>query len=132
MQDLFTKAAALKRPKLLVSAARFGLEDYRRDTHLPRILRSAGAPRTGVALVRLLELEESLNARRNTGAADYSIARHVEVLIAIMGEARLLRAASRPRTSPDPQEKASGIEALRSATKARSAASISGSSAGAW
>ena len=114
MQDLFGMVGALRRPRLLVSAARFGLEDYVRDRHLPRILRSTGLPRTGQAILRLLELEEVLDAKRVAGAADYAIARHVEVLIALMGETRLLR-QSRPETGAG-QEKASGIDALRSAT----------------
>lgn len=98
MQDLFGMVAALRRPALLVRAARFGLEDYCRDTHLPRILRGGGsAPaRTGSAVMRLLELEDSLDAKRRTRAADYSVARHVEVLIALMAETRLLRATARP------------------------------------
>jgi hypothetical protein len=104
MQDLFTMVAALRRPKLLVSAARFGLEEYLRDTHLPRILRSGPGPlpSTGQALLRLLEIEATLDARRRQGAADYSVARHVEVMIAVMAEARVLREASRPRSLPAP------------------------------
>ena len=99
MQDLFGMVGALRRPRLLVSAARFGLEDYVRDIHLPRILRTGGtpAPKTGgTVLMRLIDLEDSLDARRRAGAADYSVARHVEVLIAVMAESRLL-AAARPR-----------------------------------
>ena len=114
MQDLFGMVGALKRPKLLVSAARFGLEDYVRERHLPRILRSATAPRTGQAILRLMELEQALDDKRRGCAADYSIARHVEVLIAIMGETRILR-LSRDDV-PAGQPKASGIEALRVAT----------------
>ncbi|SLN13214.1 DUF6477 family protein [Roseisalinus antarcticus] len=96
MQDLFGMVGALKRPKLLVSAARFGVEEYHRDSHLPRILRTAGVPRTGTALLRLLEIEEVQDSKRRGHAADYSVARHVDVLIAIMGEAQLLRASARP------------------------------------
>jgi len=103
MQDLFGMVSALRRPKLLVGAARFGLDDYVRDIHLPRILRMAGSslPRTGTALIRLLDIEEGMDARRRAGAADYSVARHVEVLIAVMAETRLL-AAFRPVPVPDP------------------------------
>ena len=114
MQDLFGMVGALKRPRLLVSAARFGLEDYVRDRHLPRILRNATVPRTGKAILRLMELEQVLDEKRRTSAADYSIARHVEVLIAIMGETRLLRLSR--DSAPSGQVNASGIEALRSAT----------------
>lgn len=40
MQDLMSMLTSLKRPNLLVKAAQLGLPDYRRKTHLPRILQS--------------------------------------------------------------------------------------------
>ncbi|ROU04181.1 DUF6477 family protein [Histidinibacterium lentulum] len=105
MQDLYGMVSALRRPRLLVTAARFGLDDYIRDIHLPRILRMAGSslPRTGTALIRLLDIEESMDARRRAGAADYSVARHVEVLVAVMAETRLL-AVFRPGPVAGPSE----------------------------
>lgn len=91
--------AGLNRPRLLVRAARFGIDDYNRNTHLPRLLGAGHLPRTGESIVRLIDLEADINDRRIAGgvgaAADYSIARHVAVLIALMGEARLLRAMTR-------------------------------------
>jgi hypothetical protein len=38
----------------------------------------------------LLRTEEMMEATRRTGDATYSIARHIEVLTAMMAEARLL------------------------------------------
>ena len=96
MQDVLGMVGALSRPKLLVRAARFGVEEYSRERHLPRILRSPSLPRSGEALMRLMEIEAEMNDRRRARAADYAIAAHVEALIAIMGEARLLRATARP------------------------------------
>jgi len=77
------------------------------------------------ALVLLLELEAALDARRLARAADYRIARHVAILIALMAEARSLRApaavvtvpAAVPLSGPDPadppaQTKASGIDSF--------------------
>jgi Family of unknown function (DUF6477) len=92
MQDLLGLIARLNRPRLLVSAARFGVDDYDRGTHLPRLLGGGHLPRTGDSIMRLLDIEADINDRRVGAAADYSIARHVAVLIALMGEARLLRA----------------------------------------
>lgn len=92
MQDVLGMIAGLNRPRLLVRAARFGVDDYQRGTHLPRLLGAAHLPRHGEAIVRLIDIEADLNQRRVGIAADYSIARHVAVLIALMGEARLLRA----------------------------------------
>ena len=94
MQDIQTRLRLLKRPSLLVSAARFGLDDYRRDTHLPRILDLPSAPRSAAALVALLSVEAEMNAWRKENAGHYRPAHHVEVLIAIMGEAQLLLATT--------------------------------------
>ena len=84
--------AGLNRPRLLVRAARFGVDDYDRRTQLPRLLGSLSLPRNGEAIMRLLDIEADINDRRVGAAAEYSSARHVAVLIALMGEARLLRA----------------------------------------
>ena len=87
--------AGLNRPRLLVRAARFGIDDYNRSIHLPRLLGPGYLPRTGESIVRLIDIEADINDRRVGAATDYSIARHVAVLIALMGEARLLRAMTR-------------------------------------
>ncbi len=97
MLDLNSMVRTLKRPSLLVRAARFGLDDYRRDRALRRILKTEDLPSTGVALLELMELEACINDRRKSNAADYSPATHIALLTAIMGEARLLQAAYRPQ-----------------------------------
>lgn len=99
MLDLLGMIAALNRPRLLVNAARFGVDDYSRASHLPRLVGGTLPARSGEAIMRLLEVEAGLEDRRAKAAADYSAARHVAVLIALMGEARLLRAAHRPRAA---------------------------------
>lgn len=96
MQDILTTLDALKRPSLLIRAARIGMTDYRREVHLRRYLGEARLPRSGEALLRLMELESELDERRRSQAAGYSPVRHVDILIAMMGEARILRAAHRP------------------------------------
>ncbi len=95
MQDILSMIASLNRPRLLVQAARFGVDTYSRLSHLPRLLGVVAPPRHGVAILRLLEIETVLNEKRLAEAADYSVARHVEILIAIMGEARQMRAFTR-------------------------------------
>jgi len=79
-------------------AARIGAEDYRRTAHLPRLLGYGVLPRQGDALMRLLEIESAQEEQRASTDACYNLVRHVNVLIAIVGEARGLRAAP-----PDPQ-----------------------------
>ncbi|MDX1781383.1 MAG: DUF6477 family protein [Thalassovita sp.] len=93
MTDVFGLLSQIKRPGLLIRAARSGVDDYNHNAHLPRLLPSEILPRGGEALIRLIEIENDLNRERLQNSAGYSCARHVEVLIAIMGETRLLRAA---------------------------------------
>jgi hypothetical protein len=94
MQDVLSIITGLSRPRLLVSAARFGIDNYRRSTQLPRLLGCSAAPRTGPAAMQLVSIEADLNEKRRNNAADYSVARHVDILIALMAEAQLIRASA--------------------------------------
>lgn len=91
--DLLSLVATIRRPRLLIRAARIGVNEYRRDIHLRRILGGVALPRSGPALARLIELEADQNDLRKENAATYSPARHVDLLIAMMGEAQMLRTA---------------------------------------
>lgn len=93
MQDILSMLNALRRPRLLMRAARIGAEDYRRNAHLPRLLGYGHMPRHGAALMRLVEIETDLNAQRLNEDSAYSLLRHIDVLIAIVGEARIMRAS---------------------------------------
>lgn len=93
MNDILSHMTSLRRPRLLIRAARFGLMEYRRNTHLPRHLGMGTLPRSGPALMQLMDMELELESQRTHREAGYSAERHVEVLIAMMGEARLLRAS---------------------------------------
>ncbi len=95
MLDLFTRIATLKRPSLLARAARFGLDDYRRDAHLHRLLQCEKLPKHAEAIMRLLDIESAMDERRKSRSGTYSPALHVDVLIAITVEARLMRATTR-------------------------------------
>jgi len=90
MTDVSTLLASLRRPRLLIRAARIGLADYNRERDLKRLMRLPAAPGPKLALDRLIGEEAEMEARRKTGGAAYSPARHVEILIALMAEARLL------------------------------------------
>lgn len=92
MTDLAATLASITRPRLLIRAARHGVEDYRRPRDLKRILRSEVLPGPVVAVSRLMEMEAQHDDRRRAGDAGYSIATHLEVLIALMAEARTLTA----------------------------------------
>lgn len=88
MTDFRTFLETLSRPRLLVRAARFGIGDYRRERDLRRLVDQPLNPAR--ALPRLIDEEERLETCRREGRADYSVARHIEVLIALMAEVRLL------------------------------------------
>ncbi|HHS94594.1 MAG TPA: hypothetical protein ENK63_04575 [Rhodobacterales bacterium] len=92
MTDPATRLATLRRPKLLIRAARFGLEAYDRKRDLRRLLHGGVAPTPRAAVETLFEEEALLEEGRTGGQASYSPARHVDVLIALIAEARLLAA----------------------------------------
>ena len=89
MTEFATILAALRRPKILIRAARAGVADYPRERDLKRLLRGRGAASTQ-ALSSLLDEEGRLEAIRSAGEATYNLQRHVAVLTAILAEARLL------------------------------------------
>ncbi len=88
-----SQSLSLRRPRLLLQAARCGVASYRRERDLPRITGQALrhlAPRA--ALARLLAQEAALEEVRRSGAAGYRLHAHVEVLIALLAEARVAAA----------------------------------------
>ncbi len=90
MTDYQSLVSALRRPRLLIRAARAGADEYQRDRDLGRLLSGGATPGPIDAVRSLLAAEASLEARRKAGDATYSVPRHVEVLIALMSEVRLL------------------------------------------
>lgn len=97
MTDFRTKIHQLQRPKMLIHAARMGLADYRRERDLRRFGYISWPPEK--TLPHLLDAEGHLEECRRNGEMSYSIAQHIDVLIALMGEMRLL--PPRP-TTPQP------------------------------
>ncbi len=91
MQDALSRLAALRRPRLLVRTARIGAGGYCRDKTLHRLLGYGSLPNPTAAILKLLEMEYDQNARRLAGDAAYTMTRHLDILIALMGEANLLR-----------------------------------------
>ncbi len=92
MTDCRTMLASLRRPRLLMRAARFGLVEYRRERDLRRYVAGMASPEDTVS--SLMSVEARLEATRIAGDAAYSVARHIEVLIALLAEAQLLRRVS--------------------------------------
>ncbi|MEY3307376.1 MAG: hypothetical protein RLZZ413_1414 [Pseudomonadota bacterium] len=96
MTELRSHIAGLQRPRLLIQAARLGLPDYRRDRDLRRLIGALAAPPPAVSVTRLLQAEDQIEAGRRAGAAGYNAVRHVDLLIALMAEARLLPRGAGP------------------------------------
>ncbi|NVO55037.1 hypothetical protein HW561_04435 [Rhodobacteraceae bacterium B1Z28] len=96
MQDLMTMITTLRRPRLLARAAKFGAQDYNRDRHLQRILGYGSLPGSGAALMRLMDMEKEVNEQRKEEDASYSLVRHLDLLIALLGEAQLYQASRAP------------------------------------
>lgn len=84
---------ALRRPSLLVEAAAHGTSAYQRRRDLRRMLRTAIPSTARAALETLLPIEAALEKRRQTGDGTYSFARHVDILAALLAEARQFRSA---------------------------------------
>lgn len=97
MKDINSHINALKRPKLLVSAARHGIDAYDRTIHLARYIATSPLPGPGPALMQLFEIERELNTARREKRGSYAPSHHVDILVAIMAEPQLWRASHQPR-----------------------------------
>lgn len=81
---------ALRRPRILVRAARAGVTEYRRDRDLKRFIRNPKTVAPQTAFDTLLAEEQRLEEIRLKGDATYSVQRHVAALTALIAEARHL------------------------------------------
>jgi len=95
MLDIQSLISQLRRPRLLVRAARFGVDDYDRERDLPRVLKTDTVPKPGDALMQLMGVESELDDQRSRKDALYAVGTHIDTLTAIMGEARILQATTR-------------------------------------
>ncbi len=90
MSEIIERLSRLRRPRLLMRAVRIGMPDYRRERDLARLIPSGTSATPEVTLTRLMHEEARLETIRRTGDIRYSISRHIEVLIAMMTEMRLV------------------------------------------
>jgi hypothetical protein len=90
MSDLLSIVSSVRRPRLLIRAARAGLVEYNRNRDLKRLTRMAAIPTPDRALKTLIAEEERIEESRQSGDGTYNLTRHIELLIAMMGEVRLL------------------------------------------
>ncbi|MGI9391018.1 MAG: DUF6477 family protein [Boseongicola sp.] len=90
MSEIMSALKSLNRPRLLIRAARHGLIDYSRERLLTRLIRSEHTLAPEAAVEKLMQAEALLESDRQSGESSYSIARHIELLSALMAEARLV------------------------------------------
>lgn len=90
MSEMMTLLNNLRRPSLLMRAARYGVHEYNRNRDLKRLMGTSKAPSPTRAITTLIEEEAKIEDVRKAGDASYSVSKHVEILIALMAEARLM------------------------------------------
>ena len=90
MQDLIERLSSIKRPQLLIRAARIAARDYNRGQHLQRLMGYGPLPKPARAVMLLIEQEQQLNQKRVNDDPGYPIFRHIEVMMALMGEAQMV------------------------------------------
>ena len=91
MRHIELRLNTLKRPKLMLEAARNGLARYDPSRHLPVLLGGSLHRRKTGQLDCLLDIEETYNRLRKEKRAEYSPARHIRYLIAILAECSSLK-----------------------------------------
>jgi hypothetical protein len=89
MINAHTLLNTLKRPKILISAARLGMADYDRDADLRFIIKTGQTPDHNEAIETLIAKESELESSRKDGQSHYSVQEHIRVLTALLAEVRL-------------------------------------------
>ena len=94
MQNPIVSLRQMRRPTLLIKAARHGISTYRREKDLRRLTQRDTPPKSAEHALQLLLLkEEVIEDIRRARDAGYSVRQHVAIMIALMAEARhMLRA----------------------------------------
>ena len=95
LADPLSLLKSVRRPSLLVRAAHLVLHEYNRERSLRKLLPDAECKSAGETFDRLLAHEADMNQARREGGTAYSITRHIELLAALIVEARLVRCETR-------------------------------------
>lgn len=89
MQDMQHQVETLRRPGLLLRAARAGMLGYNRNRDLRRLMHDT-VPPPDIAVRRLIDAEAHAEENRRAGTTGYSLVEHVDLLIALLAELTLL------------------------------------------
>ena len=78
------------RPKILMQAAKIGLQTYRRETDLKKILGSRDTSGQNQIISQLSDREIELEEARKNGNAAYDMNKHIQIMTALLQELYLL------------------------------------------
>lgn len=92
MPNLYTALSTLRRPRLLIRAAQVGLSHYERARDLKRLTGQLAQNSPETNMEHLLAIEEQIEETRRMREASYRPSQHIELLVALMAEHRLLTA----------------------------------------
>ncbi len=84
MTQVSAEIVNIRRPKILMQAAKICAKGYKRETMLPRLLGASAARVVEVLRVQ----EEGLEGERQARISTYSPQAHVEVLSALLAESK--------------------------------------------
>ena len=80
----------IKRPRILIKAAKIGLKHYEREKGLEQLLRLNKGAKPESVVEKLVAAEATINEQRVNGGASYSLDRHINLLTALLNEMCLL------------------------------------------
>ena len=86
MQDSKRDLSMLKRPNILITAARIASQTYRRSRDLSAVLGYTYPTSDRLIRQRLFDLEYTINQKRRLDDASYDLKIHVQVLSALLAE----------------------------------------------
>ena len=86
METALQKLSTLKRPKVLNTAVRLGLSQYRRQKELSRILGFKFEGSNQELVNYLFQIEAAINEQRLQHDPFYRMAYHIDVLVALIYE----------------------------------------------
>ena len=85
--EIFQK---ILRPKILMKAAQIGLQSYRRDVDLKKILGTRNISDNTQIISQLSDREIELEEARKSGNAAYDMNKHIQIMTALLQELYLL------------------------------------------
>ncbi len=85
--EIFQK---ILRPKILMQAAKIGLQNYRRETDLKKILGARALSNHSQNISQLSDREIELEEARKSGNAAYDMNKHIQIMTALLQELYLL------------------------------------------